>query len=143
MTLPTPSFRGKALLFGFLLALGVGCAHHRAAPAYSGRPHGEWVKLGERSVDGRRDRDVIAVGAREGTYRRIMIVVERNPIEMFDVVVTFGDGTQFAPHTRAVFNPQSRSHVIDLPGGRRVIRNVEFHYGNLADGRAVAELWAD
>lgn len=94
-------------------------------------------------MDGLRDRDVISVGAREGTYRRIMIVVERNPLEMFDVVVTFGDGTQFAPRTKAVFNPETRSHVIDLPGGRRVIRSVEFHYGNLAGGRAVAELWAD
>src|SRR3569833_2865942 len=120
MRVPTPSFRGKALWFGFLLALGVGWAHHRAEPAYSGRPHGEWVKLGERAVDGRRDRDVIAVGAREGTCRRIMIVVERGPIEMFDVVVTFGDGTQFAPHTRAVFNPLCCLFVFVLFGGCRV-----------------------
>lgn len=142
----TETTRCKGILTGLLLGvlLGGGCAHHQAQPAYAGRPHGEWVKLGERSVDGIRDRDVITVGAREGTYRRIMIVVERNPLEMFDVVVTFGDGTQFAPKTRAIFNPQTRSHVIDLPGGRRVIRSVEFHYGNLAgEGRALAELWAD
>jgi len=135
---------GKAILVGLLLAAGVGCGHHKAQPTYAGRPNGAWVKLGERSVDGIRDRDVITVGAREGTYRRIMIVVERDPLEMFDVVVTFGDGTQFAPHTRAIFNPETRSHVIDLPGGRRVIRSVEFHYGNVAGGRhALAELWAD
>ena len=134
---------GRAIMLGLALALGVGCAHRHTEPAYAGRPRGEWVKLGERSVDGVRDRDVISVGAREGTYRRIMIVVERNPLEMFDVVVTFGDGTQFAPKTRAIFNPETRSHVIDLPGGRRVIRSVEFHYGNLSGGRALAELWAD
>ena len=135
----------KAIFLGILLAFGVGCAHHRTQPAYAaGRPSGAWVKLGERSVEGIRDRDVITVGAREGTYRRIMIVVERDPLEMFDVVVTFGDGTQFAPKTRAIFNPQTRSHVIDLPGGRRVIRSVAFHYGNVAGGgHALAELWAD
>ncbi|HEY4184066.1 MAG TPA: hypothetical protein VGP07_03315 [Polyangia bacterium] len=136
--------RGTSILLGVFLAVGAGCAHHETGPAYPGRPRGEWVKLGERSVDGARDRDVITVGAREGTYRRIMIVVERSPLEMFDVVVTFGDGTQFAPKTRAIFNPETRSHVIDLPGNRRVIRNVEFHYGNLPGaGRALAELWAD
>src|SRR3954469_20353238 len=107
----TRQTRCKAMAVGILLALGVGCAHHRTQPAYAGRPSGAWVKLGERSVDGIRDRDVITVGAREGRYRRIMIVVERDPLEMFDVVVMFGDGTQFAPKTRAIFNPETRSHV--------------------------------
>jgi len=143
MTIAKEAVRGNALLVGVFLALSIGCAHRHEQPAYPGRPRGEWVRLGERTVDGKRDRDVITVGAREGTYRRIMIVVERDPLEMFDVVVTFGDGTQFAPRTRAVFNPETRSHVIDLPGGRRVIRTVEFHYGNLTGGHAVAELWAD
>jgi hypothetical protein len=140
----TEKMRCKAILMGLLLAVGVGCSHRHAQPAYPGRPNGSWVKLGERSVEGTRDRDVITVGAREGSYRRIMIVVERAPLEMFDVVVTFGDGTQFAPKTRAIFNPETRSHVIDLPGGRRVIRSVQFHYGNVAPGgHALAELWAD
>jgi hypothetical protein len=99
--------------------------------------------LGERSVEGTNDRDVIAVGAREGRYRRIMIVVEHSPLEMYDVVVTFGDGTKFSPATRHVFGANTRSHVIDLPGGQRTIRNVEFRYGNLpGGGRARAELWA-
>jgi hypothetical protein len=32
--------------------------------------------------------------------------------------------------------------VIDLPGGARVIRRVEFRYGNLpGGGRARVELW--
>jgi hypothetical protein len=137
--------RRKVVLLGLVLSvsLSLSCAHHHAGTGYPGRPPGDWVKLGERWVDGARDRDVITVGAREGTYRRIMIVVERNPLEMFDVVVTFRDGTQFAPRTRTIFNPDTRSHVIDLPGGRRVIRSVEFHYGNVSGGRALAELWAD
>ncbi|HET6149978.1 MAG TPA: hypothetical protein VFH68_20730 [Polyangia bacterium] len=104
---------------------------------------GDWTKLGERWVDGVRDRDVITVGAREGRYRRIMIVVEHSALEMFDVVVTFGDGTRFSPPTRHVFSADTRSHVIDLPGNDRVIRTVEFRYGNLpGGGRAQAELWA-
>ncbi|MES1204477.1 MAG: hypothetical protein ABUS79_00945, partial [Pseudomonadota bacterium] len=103
----------------------------------------DWTRLGERWVDGTRDRDVIAVGARDGTFQRIMIVVEHSALEMHDVVVTFSDGTGFSPPTRHVFGENSRSQVIDLPGNRRVIRNVEFRYGNLpGGGRAQAELWA-
>ena len=99
--------------------------------------------LGDRSVDGIRDRDVISVGAREGRYRRVMFVVEDSPLEMFDVVVTFGDGTQFVPTTRHIFNAETRSRVMDLPGAARIIRTVAFQYGNLpGGGHARVELWA-
>src|SRR3954447_12974346 len=124
----------------------LGCAHHpehRAAPReYRGEFH-DWNKLGERWVDGAHDRDVIPVGARGGSYRRIMIVVENSALEMDTVVVHFSDGSSFSPETRHVFAANTRSHVIDLPGGRRNINSVEFRYGNLpGGGRAQAELWA-
>jgi hypothetical protein len=132
-----------------LTGLALGCAHRggggREAPReHSVEPGGDWRKLGERSVDGAHDRDVIAVGAREGAYRRIMIVVEHSPLEMYDVTVNFTDGSRYSPATRHVFGANTRSHVIDLPGARRTIRSVEFSYGNLpGHGRAHAEVWAD
>ena len=135
------------LVFVFT-ALALGCGHRpeerRAAPReYRADYRGDWNKLGERWVDGTRDRDVIPVGGREGAYRRIMIVVENSALEMHDVVVRFGDGSLFSPPTRHVFAANTRSHVIDLPGTRRNIRSVEFRYGNLpGGGRAQAELWA-
>ena len=78
--------------------LALGCGHrpeeHRAAPhAYRAESRADWNKLGERWVDGTHDRDVIPVGARDGAYRRIMIVVENSALEMNDVVVHFGDGS--------------------------------------------------
>jgi len=138
----------KPQLLVLLVTIAVGCAHRepeRREPAHraAAGAHSDWVKLGERWVDGGHDRDVIPVGTREGRYRRIMIVVESSALEMHDVVVHFGDGTAFSPHTRHVFAANTRSHVIDLPGDQRVIRNVEFRYGNLpGGGRAQAELWA-
>ena len=136
-----------ALVFVFT-GLALGCGHRpeerRAAPReYRADYRGDWNKLGERWVDGTRDRDVIPVGARAGAYRRIMIVVENSALEMQDVVVRFDDGSAFSPPTRHVFAANTRSHVIDLPGTRRNIRSVEFRYGNLpGGGRAQAELWA-
>jgi hypothetical protein len=130
------------------LGLGVGCSHRpeprRAQPAeYRAGYRADWNKLGERWVDGTRDRDVIPVGYRDGAYRRIMIVVENSALEMHDVTVHFADGSSFSPPTRHVFAANTRSHVIDLPGARRSIRSIEFHYGNLpGGGRAQAELWA-
>jgi hypothetical protein len=34
--------------------------------------------------------------------------------------VVFGDGGSFSPPTRHVFAANTRSHVIDLPGARRL-----------------------
>lgn len=136
----------------FTLTAGSGCAHRggerheaRVEGRHDSGPdrHKDWTKLGERWVDGARDRDVIEIGRRDGRFRRIMIVVEHSALEMFDVVVRFEDGSHFSPPTRHVFSADTRSHVIDLPGGARVLRSVEFRYGNLpGGGRAQAELWA-
>jgi hypothetical protein len=132
-----------------LTGLSLGCAHRggggRAASREHGvEPGGSWRKLGERWVDGAHDRDAIGVGARAGSYRRIMIVVEQSPLEMYDLTVNFTDGSRYSPATRHVFGANTRSHVIDLPGTRRTIRSVEFSYGNLpGHGRAHAEVWAD
>ena len=99
--------------------------------------------LGDRVVQGGADHDAIGVGRADGRWHQIMIVVEDAPIEMFDVVVTFGDGQRFSPPTRLTFGADSRSRVIDLPGGARFIRRVDFRYGNLVAGaQAKVELWA-
>lgn len=103
----------------------------------------DWDKLGERWVQGAVDRDVIAVKkAGKRKFVAIAIVVEHSALEMFDVVVHFGDGTSFSPPTRMVFGQNSASRVIDLPGGARHIKRVEFRYGNLpGGGKAQVELW--
>jgi hypothetical protein len=102
-----------------------------------------WEKLGERKVHGKADRDVIAVGRQDGTFATIKLVVEHSALEMWDVKVTFGDGEVFSPSTRLAFGKNSTSREIDLPGQRRVIKRVDFKYGNLpGNGRAQIELWA-
>lgn len=98
--------------------------------------------LGERTVNGGVDHDVIGVGRSEGTFRELMVVVERAPVEIYDMVVTFGNGERFEPHTRMVFGRDTTSRSIDLPGNTRVIKRVDFRYGNLVAGaHAKVELW--
>ncbi len=100
-----------------------------------------WEKLGERGVSGKVDRDNIFVGRGEGKFTALKIKVEDSAIEMFDVVVHFGDDTSFSPPTRMVFKAGETSNPIDL-GGKRVIRSVDFKYGNLPGGKnAKIELW--
>lgn len=102
-----------------------------------------WNRLGERMVTGGSDHDTIAVGAVEGTFTRVMLRVEHSALELFDITITFGDGTTWSPGTRLIFAEDTVSRIIDLPGGARVIRRVDFHYSNLpGGGRAQLELWA-
>ncbi len=103
----------------------------------------DWNRLGERTVhQGGADHDAIVVTAREGRFTRVQLRVEHSALELYDVVITFGDGTRYSPATRLVFGQGTTSRVIDLPGGARVIRRVDFRYRNLpGGGRAQIELW--
>ncbi|MFO0625535.1 MAG: hypothetical protein U0325_07940 [Polyangiales bacterium] len=102
-----------------------------------------WTKLGEHWVHGAADQDSVLAGGSQGRFRRVMLKVEHSALEMFDVQVTFGDGSTFSPPTRLVFGQGTWSRVIDLPGEARIIRQVRFRYGNLpGGGRAQVELWA-
>jgi hypothetical protein len=102
-----------------------------------------WDKLGERRVDGTVDYDVIEVGAKEGKYRKVMLIIEQSSLELYSVKFTFGDGTDYSPSVSYTFGPNESTRVIDLPGGDRVIRKVEFKYSNLpGGGKAQVELWA-
>jgi hypothetical protein len=127
------------------LGASAGCvvaAAPAARPAEGHAMRNGFVYLGERTVNGGVDHDIIHVGRREGQFHELMIVVERAPVEIFDMVVTFGNNERFEPRTRLVFGRDSTSRNIDLPGGARVIKRVDFRYGNLVAGaQAKVELW--
>jgi hypothetical protein len=99
---------------------------------------GGWELMGRQEVDFKGDHDRIEVGKREGRYRQLEFRVEGAPIEMYDMVVTFANGETFKPKVRHRFAEGSGSHVIDLPGDRRAIRRIDFHYRtiNRREGKA-------
>jgi hypothetical protein len=104
-----------------------------------------WTKLGEGRVDGAKDRDFIPVAAGTGPFTTVMLKAENGRLDLFDVTVVFGDGSQFRPGTRLHFLEGKTSRPFDLPGGRRFIRQLEFVYGRgvSTDFRSsVLELWA-
>ena len=103
---------------------------------------GKWEKLGERSVEGKLDKDTILVGREDGIFDSIRVKVEGSALEMFDIKLTFGNGETFEPKTKLVFGKDSWTRVIDLPGEKRIIRKVELKYGNLpGGGKARVEFW--
>ena len=108
----------------------------------SARPAAEWELLGSRRVSFAAERDVIDVGAREGTFDAIRIEVDGGNLEMYNIRLTFGNGDTWSPNTRVFFRQGSWSRLIDLPGPVRAIRKVEFWYrSRLRRGQATVRVF--
>jgi hypothetical protein len=115
-----------------------GIAH--AQPAWDSRG---WVNLGERTVNGRMDHDRIEVGRYEGRFSKLTLVVENADVEMLDVRIEFGDRTDFHPPVTGFYREGTRTRVIDMPGGDRVIRFIDFRYRNApGEWHAKVGVWA-
>ncbi|NUP10308.1 MAG: hypothetical protein HOW73_30025 [Polyangiaceae bacterium] len=114
-----------------------------ATPPTSPRPPAAapWQKLGELTVDGRSDRDRLAVGRYEGRFRKVMIRVERSAMRMHGVNIVFTDGSSYSPRVDYYFTP-GQTQAIDLPGNRRAISRIDFRYSDVQGGkRARVQIW--
>jgi hypothetical protein len=138
----------RSLLFVITVAsiasLVGGCVAN-AQPAEAHAMRNGYVYLGERWVHGNGQMVQEGIGGlrNDGQFTSVMLVVENAPVQMDDVVVTFGNGEQYRPGTRLVFGPDSTTREIGLPGGVRHIRRVDFVFNNFpGDGQAKVELWA-
>jgi hypothetical protein len=110
------------IILAFLFLMSVG----NAAFAQGAR---RWVVLGQTTVDGQRDRDTIALGRAEGTFRSIQLRVTGAPVEFYRVVVRFGNGANEEVEVRERIPAGGQTRAIDLRGADRVINSVEFFYG--------------
>jgi hypothetical protein len=107
-----------------------------AAPRREGfrrRLSDDWVRLGSKHVDGRRDSDTINLDDR-GKFRALMFRVTDSPARIKNVVVHFENGSTFKANVQETFAKGERSSVIDLPGDRRNVDRVTFHYSDLRRG---------
>jgi hypothetical protein len=127
-----------SIMFAALVMLAVGGSAARADRWDSKG----WVKLGEREVNGKVDRDRIEVGAHDGKFTKLTLYVEKSDLEMLDFEITFGNNERFHPEVRHVFREGSRTRVVDLPGDERTIKTIDLKYKNLpGGGRARVEVW--
>lgn len=99
------------------------------------------LKLGERSVGGKLDKDTFTVGEGQGGFTAIAFKAEQDNVRIYNIKIVLGDGTTV--NITQDFTLQRNQHrFVDLPGGTRVIKRVEFAYGNIgATQNARVELW--
>ena len=105
-------------------------------------PHG-WVKLGERRVTDRIDHDVIRVGADEGRFSRIQLRATGSQVKVRNVKVVFADGSTQEYSRNFTVRRGASSPALDLPGTRRVIKEVRFVYeeSSIRKRQARVHLW--
>ncbi len=108
-----------------------------------GRAARNWTYLGAANVDGQKDHDVIAVADGLGRFRALQVRVERAPVQFDHVVVHYGDGSAVPVRVRTVIPAAGQTRAIELPGGVRWVRSVEFYYerASVAGGKPMVQLF--
>lgn len=120
----------------FLLALS--CIFSGSAKAQNG-----WRFIADKTVAFGVDHDVIVTGNTNDDFRKLKIRVTDGPLKMYDMKVYFDNGDVQDVSIRALIRQGGESRVIDLDGGLRHIKRIEFWYETkgFRKGRARIAVW--
>ena len=102
----------------------------------------QWNLIGERRVSFAIDRDVIHATGNDN-YRQIKVKVKDGPVHILDMDVHFDNGDKFDVAIKQRIAKDGESRVIDLPGGSRSIKKIEFWYETkgFRKGRGRVQVW--
>ena len=109
-------------------------------PAVAAR---NWTRLGTRLVNWGLDHDTIPGGMLRAPFNHLYFKVSGNALYMLDLDVTYSNGAPDHIPVRFLIPQGGQSRIIDLRGGSRFIRRVDFTYSRPPNGRgaAIVELW--
>ncbi len=97
-----------------------------------------WVKLGSKKVNYGIDKDIIHVGLRKGSFKKIQLKVTGGNLNMHKVLVEYGNGEKDNINVKHNFKKGSVSRVLDLEGSNRVIKGITFWYDTKNSSRQKA-----
>lgn len=102
----------------------------------------QWQFIGDKKVNFLIDRDVIHVTGNDN-YRQVKLKVTNGPVHILDMDIYFENGDKFDVAIRSRIPQGGESRVIDLPGGSRSIKKIEFWYETkgFKKGRARVAVW--
>lgn len=102
----------------------------------------KWRFIADKNVHFGIDRDVIHITGNDN-YRQLKLKVTNAPLKILDMKVHFENGDVFDVSIRSQIKQGGESRVIDLPGGSRSIRKIEFWYSpaKVLKGTARVAVW--
>lgn len=104
---------------------------------------GDWRFIADKMVGFGVDHDVIVTGNTNDDFRKLKLRVTDGPLKMYDMKVYFDNGSVQDVSIRALIRQGGESRVIDLDGGLRHIKRIEFWYETkgFLRGRARVAVW--
>jgi hypothetical protein len=104
----------------------------------NGNEQGSWVRLGKVTASHTADHDKIKVEGRNDDFRKLKFRVTDSPLNMHKIIVTYDNGGSERLDVRENIARGGETREIDLQGGQRSIRSIEFWYDTkgLLNGRA-------
>lgn len=98
----------------------------------------DWVKLGRVTATHSADHDRIKVEGRNDDFRKLKFKVSDSPLNMHKIIVTYDNGPPETLEVRQDIPKGGETRDIDLSGGKRSIRTIEFWYDTkgLLNGKA-------
>lgn len=122
-----------ATVVALLAVLTIGASFgHAAKPG--------WQYLGRKQASFTRDHDVIKVKGPADNFRALKLKVTDAPLDLRRIVVTYDNKTKENLDVRQNIPQGGESQPIDLRGGKRSIRRVEFWYDISGRGRGTADV---
>jgi hypothetical protein len=102
-----------------------------------------WKFIGDKMVSFGVDKDVIVTGNTNDDFRKLKVKVTSGPLKMYDMKIVFDNGTVQDVSLRQHIRQGGESRVIDLEGGLRHIKRIEFWYETkgFKKGRARVAVW--
>jgi len=102
----------------------------------------QWVLIGERKVSFLIDHDVIQATGNDNSSK-LKVKVKDGPVHIIDMDVYFENGDKFDVALKQKIPKGGESRVIDLPGGSRNVRKIEFWYETkgFRKGRGTVQVW--
>lgn len=104
-----------------------------------------WKLLGTQAVGFGVDKDVIRVGADDGAFKSLVLVVRKNDIFLHRMTVVFGNGDRQDMRIDDTLRDGERTRSLDLEGRQRVIDRIELVYKSRPNfkGQAVIEVYGE
>ncbi len=102
-----------------------------------------WRFIGDKTVAFGVDHDVIVTGNTNDDFRKLKLRVTDGPLKMYDMKVYFDNGSVQDVSIRTLIRQGGESRVIDLDGGLRHLKRIEFWYETkgFRKGRARVAVW--
>lgn len=103
----------------------------------------EWKFIGDKNVRFGVDRDVIHCGNAKDDFRQIKLKVTDGPVKILDMKVYFDNDEVQDVSIRNQIRQGGESRIIDLTGGLRHLKKIEFWYETkgFARGRSRVAVW--